>query len=118
MAKKTTSKARKKTSGAKKKSSKARKESVLKVDAYHENDPRLRGEKEKKLPKKFYEKELFRLQVELVKLQEWVKQKGLRIVVIFEGRDAAGKGGVIKRIPQAELHSGENRQADLLLPLV
>lgn len=68
------------------------------VDAYHEDDPRLRGEKEEKLPKKYYEKELFRLQVELVKLQEWVKEKKLKVVVVFEGRDAAGKGGVIKRI--------------------
>ena len=50
---------------------------------------------------KFYEKELERLQIELVKLQEWVKHKGLKIVVIFEGRDAAGKGGVIKRITEA-----------------
>jgi len=49
---------------------------------------------------KFYDKELARMQVELVKLQEWVKAKGLRVVVIFEGRDAAGKGGVIKRITQ------------------
>lgn len=47
-----------------------------------------------------YEKELERLQTELVKLQEWVKYKGLKVVVIFEGRDAAGKGGVIKRITQ------------------
>ncbi len=47
-----------------------------------------------------YEKELKRLQLELVKLQEWVKVKGLKVVVIFEGRDAAGKGGVIKRITQ------------------
>ncbi|MDJ0706582.1 MAG: polyphosphate kinase 2 [Leptolyngbyaceae cyanobacterium MO_188.B28] len=54
--------------------------------------------KSKKLNSKFYEKELERLQVELVKLQEWVKHKGLKVVVIFEGRDAAGKGGVIKRI--------------------
>ncbi len=52
----------------------------------------------KKMNKKEYEKELARLQVELVKLQEWIKQKGLRVVVLFEGRDAAGKGGVIKRI--------------------
>ena len=70
------------------------------VDAYHENDPRLRGEKEEKLDKKFYEKELFRLQVELVKLQEWVKEKDLKVVVIFEGRDAAGKGGTIKRFTE------------------
>lgn len=48
-----------------------------------------------------YEKELRRLQVELVKLQEWVRFKGLKVVVIFEGRDAAGKGGVIKRITQS-----------------
>ncbi len=53
-----------------------------------------------KLKKKFYEKELGRLQIELVKLQEWVKVKSLKVVVIFEGRDAAGKGGVIKRITQ------------------
>jgi polyphosphate kinase 2 len=48
-----------------------------------------------------YDKELRRLQVELVKLQEWVRHEGLRIVVIFEGRDAAGKGGAIKRITES-----------------
>lgn len=48
-----------------------------------------------------YERELEKLQIELVKLQEWVKLKGLRVVVIFEGRDAAGKGGAIKRITEA-----------------
>ncbi len=53
-----------------------------------------------KVDKKFYEKELARLQIELVKLQEWVKQNGLKVVILFEGRDAAGKGGVIKRITQ------------------
>ncbi|TLM97720.1 MAG: hypothetical protein FDZ75_03940, partial [Actinobacteria bacterium] len=53
-----------------------------------------------KLDKTYYENELFRLQSELVKLQEWVKAKGLKVVVIFEGRDAAGKGGVIKRITE------------------
>lgn len=53
-----------------------------------------------KLENKNYEKELKRLQIELVKLQEWVKFKGLQVVVVFEGRDAAGKGGVIKRITQ------------------
>ncbi len=51
-----------------------------------------------KLKNKEYEAELFKLQVELVKLQEWVKKTGARIVIIFEGRDAAGKGGIIKRI--------------------
>jgi polyphosphate kinase 2 len=54
----------------------------------------------KKLNKKFYEKELGRLQIELVKLQEWVKSNGLKVVVLFEGRDAAGKGGIIKRITE------------------
>lgn len=58
------------------------------------------GDKEKKLKKSVYEDELSRLQVELVKMQEWVKESGEKIVVIFEGRDAAGKGGVIKRIAQ------------------
>jgi polyphosphate kinase 2 len=47
-----------------------------------------------------YEKELARLQVELVKLQAWIKHKGLKVVVIFEGRDAAGKGGTIKRMTE------------------
>ena len=49
---------------------------------------------------KLYNKELSRLQVELVKMHEWVRIKGLKVVVIFEGRDAAGKGGVIKRITE------------------
>ena len=52
----------------------------------------------KKLKRKVYEPELERLQLELVKMEDWVKAKGLRVVVLFEGRDAAGKGGVIKRI--------------------
>ncbi len=55
---------------------------------------------EQKLSKKHYDEELQRLQIELVHLQEWIKEKGLRVVVIFEGRDAAGKGGTIKRIIQ------------------
>jgi polyphosphate kinase len=53
-----------------------------------------------RLPKRVYEAELFRLQAELVKMQEWVKAEGQRVVVVFEGRDAAGKGGTIKRIAQ------------------
>ena len=56
--------------------------------------------KTKKIKTSEYEKELFKLQLELVKLQEWIKHNGLKVVVIFEGRDAAGKGGVIKRITQ------------------
>ena len=54
----------------------------------------------KRVKKSVYEQELFRMQLELVKMQEWVKENGLKVVVIFEGRDAAGKGGVIKRITQ------------------
>ncbi|MBW4519003.1 MAG: polyphosphate kinase 2 [Scytolyngbya sp. HA4215-MV1] len=56
------------------------------------------GRKADSVKRKVYQKELARLQVELVKLQYWVKHQGLRVVIIFEGRDAAGKGGMIKRI--------------------
>lgn len=47
-----------------------------------------------------YEQELRRLQIELVKLQEWIRHQGLKVAIIFEGRDAAGKGSAIKRITQ------------------
>src|SRR3954452_6643228 len=57
-------------------------------------------QKKLKIPDKVYEAELFRLQAELVKLQLWTRATGARIVVIFEGRDAAGKGGTIKRITE------------------
>src|ERR1700743_2333265 len=53
-----------------------------------------------KLRKKTYEKELYRLQAELVKMQNWARASGARIVVVFEGRDAAGKGGTISRVVQ------------------
>lgn len=56
--------------------------------------------KKGKLKRKVYDAELSRLQEELVKLQYWIKDQGLKVVVVFEGRDAAGKGGVIKRIIQ------------------
>jgi polyphosphate kinase 2 len=56
------------------------------------------GEPHAKLDRKTYEQELARLHLELVKLQDWIRHKGLKVVVLFEGRDAAGKGGVIKRI--------------------
>jgi polyphosphate kinase 2 len=59
------------------------------------------GARTKKIGKKEYEAELLRLQIELVKLQEWIKLKGLKVVAIFEGRDAAGKGGAIKRITES-----------------
>jgi polyphosphate kinase len=54
----------------------------------------------KKLDKKKYEEELVRLQTELVKMQYWIKHTGYRLVILFEGRDAAGKGGTIKRISE------------------
>lgn len=53
-----------------------------------------------RLKRKDYEKELSRLQEELCKLQDWVKYKGLRIIIVFEGRDAAGKGGTIRAITE------------------
>jgi polyphosphate kinase len=53
-----------------------------------------------KVPRKLYEQELLKLQAELVKLKEWVRVNGVRLVVVFEGRDAAGKGGAIKRITE------------------
>ncbi|MCG6937909.1 MAG: polyphosphate kinase 2 [Gammaproteobacteria bacterium] len=56
--------------------------------------------KKNKISNKVYEQEMFKLQLELVKLQAWINHAGLKVVVLFEGRDAAGKGGVIKRITQ------------------
>ena len=79
----------------KKKKNKDRAESV--VDTAAAPQGTTPGEKPK-MKNKEYEPELFKLQVELVKLQEWVKHSGARIVILFEGRDAAGKGGIIKRI--------------------
>ena len=55
---------------------------------------------DRKLKRKDYEKELRKLQAELCRLQEWVKYKGLRVIIVFEGRDAAGKGGTIKAISE------------------
>lgn len=66
-----------------------------------QDEQKNQSEKPKKLSEEFYERELAKLQIELVKLQEWIKYKGLKVVVIFEGRDAAGKGGTIKRITQS-----------------
>src|SRR5262245_22829415 len=53
-----------------------------------------------RMKRKAYEKELRKLQVELCRLQDWVKQEGLRVIIVFEGRDAAGKGGTIKAITE------------------
>ncbi len=61
----------------------------------------IKPEKKKKIAAQDYDKNLRLLQVELVKLQKWISNKKLKVVVIFEGRDAAGKGGVIKRITQS-----------------
>src|SRR5271167_1290428 len=55
----------------------------------------------RKIKNDTYEKELARLQIELVKMQNWIKLKGLKVLILFEGRDAAGKGGVIKRITES-----------------
>lgn len=68
-----------------------------------------------KLKKSVYEAELFRLQSELVKLQEWVRESGERLVIVFEGRDAAGKGSAIKRVTQY-LNSRHVRVAALPAP--
>ena len=53
-----------------------------------------------KMKRKAYEKELRKLQVQLCHLQQWVKLKGLRVIILFEGRDAAGKGGTIKALTE------------------
>ncbi|MCB0203699.1 MAG: polyphosphate kinase 2, partial [Anaerolineae bacterium] len=71
----------------------------------HTADPETHGadaaaEPSPKMKKKEFEKELEKLQIELVKMQEWVKASGAKICVLFEGRDAAGKGGIIKRITE------------------
>lgn len=65
-----------------------------------EHKRRTEGDSSREIGAKLYEKELGKLQIELVKLQEWIKHEGLKVVVLFEGRDAAGKGGVIKRITE------------------
>jgi polyphosphate kinase 2 len=69
---------------------------------YYDDKGRIQRKYKKngKLRGLFYERELVRMQEELVKLQYWVKEEGLRVVIVFEGRDAAGKGGVIKRITE------------------
>jgi len=70
---------------------------VADLDAKQTDAPAGRVKREK-MKKKDYEKELARLQVELVKMHEWIKAQGLKVVILFEGRDAAGKGGAIKTI--------------------
>ena len=69
--------------------------------ASHQGPSSIKRDQQTPIDKKTYEKELARLQMELIKLQEWIRFKNLKVVVIFEGRDAAGKGGVIKRITES-----------------
>ncbi len=76
------------------KSKKIKVETFKNKDLYHDVTP----EKKEKLGRKKFEKLLLKQEIELVKLQEWVKTNKLKVVVVFEGRDAAGKGGVIKTI--------------------
>ena len=59
------------------------------------------GKSDRQLSTKRYEKELRKLQLDLVKMQEWIVQKQMKVLVLFEGRDAAGKGGTIKRITES-----------------
>jgi polyphosphate kinase 2 len=84
----------------KKKSKKNKQEQELAVDQTQVAAGEAPDEPRRKLSRKEFEKELEPLQVELVKLQEWVKASGAKICVLFEGRDTAGKGGVIKRITE------------------
>ena len=70
-------------------------------DAAMSKDGKKSGEKSaRKIPETVYQAELFRLQTEFVRLQEWARETGGRIVIVFEGRDAAGRGGTIKRITE------------------
>jgi polyphosphate kinase 2 len=96
-----TEKKKKKKKKADKKAKKAKTE-VVALAGEEQNllDEDVRKKSRKKIKNRVYEEELRTLQIELVKLQYWIKEKGLKVVAIFEGRDAAGKGGAIKRITQ------------------
>ena len=63
-------------------------------------NPDANSKENKKLKSKKYEKELRRLQAKLCRLQDWIKHKGLRVIILFEGRDGAGKGGTIRAITE------------------
>ena len=87
-----------------KKKSKGKEKEIVKVkdnNVAEKKQEEILQENCERLSESFYLKELEKLQLELVRLQEWIKYKGLRVVVIFEGRDAAGKGGTIKRITES-----------------
>lgn len=84
--------------------SKKKKHNHSDVAAPEHPEPQERPEHTERPPRmsvRDYERELRKLEIELVKLQEWIKAKGLKVVVIFEGRDAAGKGGAIKTVTQS-----------------
>ncbi len=81
---------------SKKKREKAKAEKQKSAEAQSEDA----GKANDRMPRKIYEKELEKLQVELCHLQDWVKAKGLRVIIVFEGRDTAGKGGTIKAITE------------------
>ena len=73
---------------------------ILKENGTTRDEAKSKDGRHKRMKRGIYEKELRKLQVELCQLQEWVKDKGLRVIVVFEGRDAAGKGGTIKAITE------------------
>jgi polyphosphate kinase len=98
----------------KKKNHKKRQEQEPEVEIFGVEDDD-EGKEIEKLSNAFYEDELTTLQVELVKMEEWIKVKRLKVVVIFEGRDAAGKGGAIKRITEC-LNPRVTRVAALPVP--
>jgi len=75
-------------------------ETFISVSNAIDKDKKASAKGIRKMDNKEYDKELVKLQIELVKLQEWIRIKGLKVGVIFEGRDAAGKGGTIKRITE------------------
>ena len=92
--------AKKKDKNEKKKNDKQTEKAKFEDDGKYQIGGDIKKET-RKIKKKEYSAELKKLQIELVKLQEWIKHNGLKVVVIFEGRDAAGKGGTIKRITQS-----------------
>jgi polyphosphate kinase len=89
--------ARSKATKTARRSSKRDTPGLVMAEAEAEGVPSATG----RMSQKAYERELARLQIELVKLQEWIRHAGLKVVVLFEGRDAAGKGGTIKRITES-----------------
>jgi polyphosphate kinase len=89
--------ARSKATKAARRSSKRDTPGLVMTEAEAEGVPSTAG----KMSQKAYERELAHLQIELVKLQEWIRHEGLKVVALFEGRDAAGKGGTIKRITES-----------------